>query len=285
MKVALTSLLAATALLAGCGGKPPGCADSAVTDLIKEMLIEDTSTQLATALKTVTADQKTKVTAIVKEYFNGLKVEMTDVVNDGYNADAKKYRCAGKLSVTTPLDTYKVNTEYTTQKTEDSRSGFLLQVGQYRPMYNTIDVDLGAYMTKTRTDAAAKNEADAAALPKEPIVYQTSQTQEAEAKAVTAATTPDGFVKYAKADGELLIKKTGDQAQFKITSSRDQHSCEMEGTATMSSDTQATYKPDAKDQCTVRLKFGSGQVEVTTQACDGFCGMQAGGSMDGTYKR
>jgi hypothetical protein len=53
----------------------------------------------------------------------------------------------------------------------------------------------------------------------------------------------------------------------------------------MSNSTEATYKPDAKDQCTARLKFSAGQVDVKTQACDNFCGVQASGSMDGIYKR
>jgi hypothetical protein len=288
MKLQFALFAVSFALLTGCDSKPPGCGDSQIVEFMNTRLSNHVINQVAKETANLPPETRIEVERLTRQYLKEVSIGFSNIVTDGYDANAKRHVCAARMTLKTLKETGVYPIEYVIQKTEDPGSDFVVATDSDATVFGIVFSVLRQYLAEQGEIARSKGVPPSGAAAREPIVYQTSQTQEAEAKAATAATpatTPDGFVKYAKADGELLIKKTGNQAQFKISSSRDQHSCEMEGAATMSSDTDATYKPDVQDKCTARLKFSAGQIEVKTQACDDFCGTQAGGSMDGIYKR
>jgi hypothetical protein len=48
----------------------------------------------------------------------------------------------------------------------------------------------------------------------------------------------------------------------------------------------AAFTPEDKsDKCVAILNFAGGGLKVTSKDCDGYCGMNAEGSMDGAYRK
>lgn len=90
---------------------------------------------------------------------------------------------------------------------------------------------------------------------------------------------------YAKKNAAAEIKQQGKSVEFSINSSANQSACELEGVAAMIDDNRAAYTSgEGSDKCVAVLNFSGGQLVVTTKGCEGYCGLNAAGSMDGTYK-
>lgn len=279
MKQLLTSALVATTLLAGCGGKPPGCADSATISLANEMIagdVLDVLTKDLTRNGKETADPQGM--KLATEYTKALKVNMENIVSNGYNADAKKHQCAGRLKVGTPKgNELAVNTEYSTQKTEGGNTSFVLAIDNYQPMIKALYDSFIPYMI-------AELEKSQAARAQEPIVYQSTQSQAA-AKDPGSAALAVPTTKYTKDNAVAQIQMKGNQLVFEVNSTVGRYSCEMSGTAPMLDERNAEFKPADKGGCIAKFKFIGAAMELTTDSCSTYCGMQAGDSMDGTYFR
>lgn len=90
---------------------------------------------------------------------------------------------------------------------------------------------------------------------------------------------------YAKKNAIAEIKQQGKSVEFSINSSANQNVCELEGVAAMIDENRAAYTSgDGADKCVAVLNFSGGQLVVTTKGCEGYCGLNAAGSMDGSYK-
>ena len=91
---------------------------------------------------------------------------------------------------------------------------------------------------------------------------------------------------YMKKNGVVEVKQSGQMLNFSINSSVGAHVCNLDGAAIMIDAKRAAYTPDDKtNMCAAVLDFTGGILKLTTKDCDGFCGMNASGSMDGTYKK
>jgi hypothetical protein len=122
-------LLAVAALLGGCGSKPPGCADPQTMETAKAMAVENTDKLLANR-KAFDDDPD----GWLKKFYAAMKVEITGVVSDGYKQDAKKQLCKGTMKITMINGhTLERSVEYSTQKTEDQKDGFLLEIQEFAP--------------------------------------------------------------------------------------------------------------------------------------------------------
>ncbi|EIC30566.1 MULTISPECIES: hypothetical protein [Methylomicrobium] len=88
-----------------------------------------------------------------------------------------------------------------------------------------------------------------------------------------------------KDNGTLEIKNAPRGIGFSINSSVEQDVCGIEGTAEIVDDHRAAFTPiDKSDLCVVLFDFQSETaIKVTTKSCEGYCGISAVGSMDGTY--
>jgi len=105
------------------------------------------------------------------------------------------------------------------------------------------------------------------------------------------AFTADLSGAYQKQNGVVEVQQQGNQVAFSINSSVDMHACNLGEddqplVARMLDATRAAWtSEEMSDRCVVVLNFAGGQLKVTTKDCDSYCGMDAVGSMDGTYHR
>ncbi|MBN8505530.1 MAG: hypothetical protein J0L58_13755 [Burkholderiales bacterium] len=104
--------------LTGCSQKPPGCADAEVQSTMREMLVQP----IPSAFPGIDASE---IAELAKE----VKLVLTNVVSEGYQADAKKQMCRATLEIQHP-DGKKITPEvvYATQMTVDKPGSFMLTV-------------------------------------------------------------------------------------------------------------------------------------------------------------
>lgn len=109
-----------------------------------------------------------------------------------------------------------------------------------------------------------------------------------------ALSTPAAFADvsgtYTKKGGELAIKEGVLGIQFSFSTNVGSHTCSL------GEDEQLFARPidgsravwtaeDPVNQCVVLLNFSDRAVQATTKGCEGYCGMNAGGSMAGKYRQ
>lgn len=139
----ITLGLAGAAVLAGCGKKPPGCAEPETVKTINSIVVDNVKELMPQYIGTQTQDDPQK---IQDGYYQGLKTEVVNVVSDGYNERAKKYSCRANLSIT-PVTGEKFSRDivYSTQRTEDKESNFLVEVQAFQPFVVAVAGDLTTY--------------------------------------------------------------------------------------------------------------------------------------------
>ena len=116
------------AIVAGCSSKPPGCADPQTIETTKQMVVDNTNKAITNKAFEDDPD------GWMKKFYAAMKVEITGVVSDGYKQDAKKQLCKGTLTITMLSGrTLERSVEYSTQKTEDKKDGFLLEIQEFTP--------------------------------------------------------------------------------------------------------------------------------------------------------
>ena len=140
---AITLLLAAPlALLSACS-KPPGCADPETLETMKSIVTDNVKMEMPQLLNAaVLADDPKK---IQDTYYQNLRVEVVNVVSDGYNEKAKKNTCKGNMTITSATGALSNLVSYTTQKTEDKNGGFLVEIDAFQPTITAVSNDLRAH--------------------------------------------------------------------------------------------------------------------------------------------
>lgn len=129
------------ALLNACSSKPPACGDDQTVGLVKTIIVD--------RWKEVTTLNRPKdeQTPHVIEYANGLKVEVRDIVSDGYNADARKHSCTGVVVLTTVSGaSFTATRNFTSQATAEGSGKFVVQVADVDPLVLSMTNDLLHYM-------------------------------------------------------------------------------------------------------------------------------------------
>jgi hypothetical protein len=135
------------ALLSACS-KPPGCADPETLETMKSIVTDNVKTAMPQLLKAaVLADDPKK---IQDAYYQNLRVEVVNVVSDGYNEKAKKNTCKGNMSITSLTGTLSRAVSYSTQKTEDKDGGFLVEIAEFQPTITEVAADLRNHYLLTR---------------------------------------------------------------------------------------------------------------------------------------
>jgi len=111
-------LIAVLIGLTGCSQKPPGCADAEVQSTMREMLVQP----IPSAFPGIDP-------ADIAELSKEVRLSLTNVVSEGYQADAQKQRCRATLEIQHP-DGKKSTPEvvYATQLTVDKPGSFMLTV-------------------------------------------------------------------------------------------------------------------------------------------------------------
>jgi hypothetical protein len=132
--------LAGAAVLAGCAKKPPGCADPETVKTLNAIVVDNVHGLVPKFTNGAIEDDPKN---IQEAYYQGLKSELVNVVSNGYNEQAKLNACRGNLTVSTPSgQKFSRDISYTTQRTEDKNSQFLVEVDAFQPFITAVASDL-----------------------------------------------------------------------------------------------------------------------------------------------
>lgn len=114
-----------------CSSKPPGCADTETIKTARGLLVKNIVEYTVKANNKQPDDPD----GWLHKFYDGLKVEITGIVSDGYKEDARKQFCKGTLKITAITgDTAERSIEYSTQQTEDKEAGnFLMEIQDAQP--------------------------------------------------------------------------------------------------------------------------------------------------------
>lgn len=192
-------------LLAACSSKPPGCADTETLQLTREILMDNVKSHLREDM------QKDDPDGLVAGYLSALKVEMTNIVSNGYDADAKKQSCKGTLKVVTVNgDQFERDTVYSTQRTEDKKSKFLLEIKAFDPFISAVDGSLLQYYVDNRFagiwsgNYACGGIGDAKDGPQGPFAMPVSMTIKKNVGVLERTTKGGGFEKLMGRIGRTM---------------------------------------------------------------------------------
>lgn len=108
-------LLLVGMLLAGCNSKPPGCTDPEAVTQIKRILMEQVG-EFNSHNRPPDAD------SLLATYWNALRMEITQVVSEGYQDDVQTQYCRGKMTVHTESGgKAETSVGYSIQQTVDGK--------------------------------------------------------------------------------------------------------------------------------------------------------------------
>ena len=124
----ITSIFA----LGGCGQRPPDCTSPQTVSVVQQVVKQEIQrTTLLVATRGVPQDLRPYWEGVVSRYVDGLKVEVSEIVSNGYDANAKKHSCEGKISLTTlTSDSAQLRSTFTSQATAKGNGEFLVGVDQ-----------------------------------------------------------------------------------------------------------------------------------------------------------
>lgn len=263
-------LLAVAALLVGCGSKPPGCADPQTIETAKAMVVENTDKALAN--RQAFEDDPD---GWMKKFYAAMKVEITGVVSDGYKQDAKKQLCKGTMTITMVTGrTLERSVEYSTQKTEDQKDGFLLEIQDFAPFALGTSNEARKYFDANRWTGdwngtyACSGVNSAADGPQGPYSLPVSMTiQGADAK--LERTTRGGGIEILKGK----IESATAQVPFKLygegqNSPEDKWNTNFAGTVTGKryvADGAITVRGETLRQCKLDVTLGGPVVQTSNE--------------------
>lgn len=209
----MTLSLAAVTVLAGCAKKPPGCAEPETVKTINSIVVDNVKGLMPQYIGTQTQDDPQK---IQDGYYQGLKTEVVNVVSDGYNEQAKKYSCRANLSVT-PVTGEKFSRDivYSTQRTEDKESDFLVEVQAFQPFVVAVAGDLTTYYYGKRYKGEWKGDYSCAGIddakdgPQGPFAMPVTMVVDERLQAKLERTTKGGGVEILTGEAGQKIKLGG----------------------------------------------------------------------------
>lgn len=136
---AIAVALPLSGLIAACSSKPPGCADAETMQTAKALVADNTVKYLGDKF----GDDPD---GWIPKFMDSLKVEITGVVNEGYNSERKKQSCKGTLKIAMATGTaIERAIEYSTQKTEDQKGAFLLEIQDFAPFVASTGIEARKY--------------------------------------------------------------------------------------------------------------------------------------------
>jgi hypothetical protein len=130
------------AFLTACSSKPPGCADKETIDTARAIILDRWKVVFEATYRhmfNLTDEQ-------VAAFNGGLKLEIRDIVSDGYNADAKKYSCNGVFAYQTIVGkTYSASRRFTSQAIVEGGGKFVVEVEDGESLVNEVSVAVTPY--------------------------------------------------------------------------------------------------------------------------------------------
>lgn len=269
---------AAAFALAGCSLRVPDCHSPEVAKTIKYALLQGAlqPNQAAAGNVGFTGPIKPEEETPFAKKFG---VTLSEVAVHDFDLFSRTRVCSAEIEMRGPADQWlRRRAGYIVQRLSQDDKTRVELVG---PGVGTLAFVMRNFvLIQEQIDANAANAAPPPPPP-EPTPAPPPPAPTAEA---TAATGP--AVEYESPTGVLTLTPAGDVLRFQINASRDAHACELEGQA-MLAGSVAQYGPkSASNACEATMRFeADGSVRVVTKSCEGQCGLNAAGAMDGLYKK
>lgn len=267
----LSAMGAAAFALAGCSLRVPDCHSPEVAKTIKYALLQGAlqPNQAAAGNVGFTGPIKPEEETPFTKNFS---VTLSEVAVHDFDRFSRTRVCSAEIEMRGPADQWlRRRAGYTVQRLSQDDKTRVELVG---PGVGTLAFVMRNFvLIQEQIDANAVN---AAPPPPPPSPAPTAEA--------AAATGP--AVEYESPTGVLTVTPAGDVLRFQINASRDTHACELEGQARLAGSV-AQYGPkSASDACEATMRFeADGSVRVVTKSCEGQCGLNAAGAMDGLYKK
>ncbi len=152
MKRAFQGAMFTAVLLAGCSSKPPACPSPEALSVVRSVMADsfaNTATEAYSDPANVFEPADiAKVRSEIASYAKALKVSIENVVQNGYDANARKFTCSGKLAIATPTGkNFSRDTDYNVQATADGKNTFVVQVAQPTPFVNSLRQDFAEVLS------------------------------------------------------------------------------------------------------------------------------------------
>jgi hypothetical protein len=139
--LALTTALSAI-LLTACSSKPPGCADEETVNLVKSIYRDRWTLIAANMVKDFKLSPEE-----TDRYNKALKLDIRDIVSDGYNTEARKHSCKGTLVFQTLSGaSFSLPRIFTSQSAAEGGGKFLVQVEGVEAVFDVLGTDYNDYV-------------------------------------------------------------------------------------------------------------------------------------------
>lgn len=143
------TLIAGLIALAGCAQKPPECGADDTVALARKLVIDNARkvpllSQYLGNAESVDSDK------LIDQYLGSVKVALTSITSDGYDANARRYSCHAQMTVKAEQLNSTVPVAYTTQLTEDKDGGWVIQMDNVAPASTDVAIDTVAYFSTHR---------------------------------------------------------------------------------------------------------------------------------------
>ncbi|MGJ7610665.1 MULTISPECIES: hypothetical protein [unclassified Variovorax] len=149
------ALTASLFLLVGCSSKPPDCASqqaaSVARTILSDEFIKAATQAFSDPLEAIEPADVARMKSEIERYGQALKVDIHDVVQNGYDGDAHKFSCSGKLTITAPTSsTFARGTDYSIQSTADGKDTFVVKVAGVDPFVDSLEHDFQSFVTANK---------------------------------------------------------------------------------------------------------------------------------------
>jgi hypothetical protein len=117
----------AVMVLAGCGKKPPECADAAAVQSLRKFMND----AIVEGMRVQGVDATQDASGVLQKYLANWTFDLSNVTSQGYDEKGRTRSCHGKVSISVPdtKQTGYVDLDYEMQMLEDQKSGeFQLRV-------------------------------------------------------------------------------------------------------------------------------------------------------------
>jgi hypothetical protein len=143
------TLIVGLAVLAGCAKKPPECGADDTVALARQVII-DNARKVPLLRQYLENAESVDPDKLIEQYLGSVKVALTSITSDGYDANARRYSCHAQMAVKAEGLDLSGPVDYTTQLTEDKDGGWVIQMNNVAPASTNVGVDAAAYFSTHR---------------------------------------------------------------------------------------------------------------------------------------
>ncbi|MBS1196517.1 MAG: hypothetical protein H6R18_302 [Proteobacteria bacterium] len=136
-----------TCLITACADKPPGCADPDTTRVAQSLLVKEVEKYVSE----IKADDDKDPEGLIPAYLSSLKVELNNIVSDGYDSKTKNQSCKAKVTIGTLGGVqFGKDIAYSTQVTKDKKLGFVLEIKAVPSIVEAVNKSMKNYYIANR---------------------------------------------------------------------------------------------------------------------------------------